>query len=49
MDYPKTDRELLELKIEGYEPEEIAEKMGLTPSQLYVRTFRLRKRLPGAA
>lgn len=43
------DRELLELKIEGYEPEEIAEKMGLTPSQLYVRTFRLRKRLPGAA
>ena len=43
------DRELLELKIEGYEPEEIAEKMGLTPSQVYLRTFRLRRRLSGAA
>ena len=43
------DRKLLELKIEGYETDEIAEKMGLTPSQVYVRTFRLRRRLPGAA
>ena len=43
------DRELLELKINGFEPDEIAEMMGLTPSQVYVRTFRLRQRLPGAA
>lgn len=43
------DKQLLQLKLDGYPIDEIAERMGLTPKQVHMRTFRLRRRLHDAA
>jgi RNA polymerase sigma factor (sigma-70 family) len=40
-----TDRRLLELRLDGYSPSEIAQRVGVNTSALYVRLHRLRQRL----
>lgn len=41
----ETERRLLELRLQGYTPAEIAGQLGLTVNALYVRLTRLRQRL----
>ena len=41
----ETERRLLELRLQGYSPAEIAAQLGLTTNALYVRLSRLRQHL----
>ena len=41
------DKRLLQWMIEGYDPQEIAEKEGITVKQVYMAVYHLRERLQG--
>lgn len=47
--YTERDRTILRMRVEGYEPGEIAKELSLSPSKVYQAVHRVRTRLDNAA